>query len=104
MWAAAPPLRFGPTKYGNRAARVDASRLTSRTKAALAHERTVRAYAKWLGQPEQAELRARMSRRLRGRPLACHCSSRGLACHAEVIAVVANAAVPTSVLLCEECA
>ena len=95
---------FGPTKYGNRVAPVDASRLTSRAKAALAHERAVRAYALWLGQPERAELRARMSRRLRGRPLACHCSGRGLACHAEVIAVVANAAVPTSVLLCEGCA
>ena len=95
---------FGSTRYGNRAARVRSSRLTVRAKEVLAHERAVQEYAKWLGQPAQAELRARMSRRLRGRPLACHCSSRGVACHAEVIAVVANAAVTASALLCGECA
>ena len=95
--------RFGPTIYGNRAYRVAHSAGMSRVRLRAEHERAVRAYAIWLGQPEQRALRARMHRRLRGRPLVCHCSARGMACHAEVIAAVANAWPSEAVLRCYEC-
>ena len=91
--------RFGPTVYGNRAFRMPrGAHHLSRMRAMAMHEEAVLAYAAWLSLPAQSELRARMSARLRGKPLACHCASRGLACHAEVIAVVANSGAPLSVL------
>ena len=60
----------------------------------------VRRYALWLSEdaPEQRSLRERMRSRLRGRRLVCHCAGKGLPCHAEVIAVVANACVSCEVL------
>lgn len=48
---------------------------------------TVEAYRKWL--LEQPELVARARRELRGKILACWCAP--LACHADVLAEVANA-------------
>ena len=91
--------RFGPTLYGNRAFRMPGDgQPLSRLRVMALHEKAVLSYAVWLSLPAQSELRARMSARLRGRPLACHCASRGLACHAEVIAVVANSGAPLSVL------
>ena len=59
---------------------------------ALARKEAVRGYALWLSEdePEQRSLREHMRSRLRGRRLLCHCASKGLPCHAEVIAVVAN--------------
>ena len=96
--------RFGPTTYGNRAYTIAPSSGMSRTRLRNEHERAVRAYAVWIGQPAQRAFRARIRSRLKGRPLACHCSERGLSCHAEIIAVVANAWPPESVLQCAECA
>ena len=60
----------------------------------------VRRYALWLSEdaPEQRSLRERMRSRLRGRRLVCHCAGKGLPCHTEVIAVVANGCVSCEVL------
>ena len=46
--------RFGPTTYGNRAYMIPRSAGMSRTRLRNEHERAVRTYAVWLGQPECA--------------------------------------------------
>ena len=68
---------------------------------AAEHERCTLAYAAWLGSPERASLRQEMRHRLRARPLACHC--RGLPCHAEIVALVANTSGEFDDLLAREC-
>ena len=89
----------GLTIYGNRAAGVTL-KCADRRRMVLAHEEAVRGYALWLSkdEPEQRSLREHMRSRLRGRRLVCHCAGQGLPCHAEVIAVVANACVSCEVL------
>ena len=46
-------------------------------------------YREWLAAPEQAELRDRVRRELRGHDLACWCAPH--ACHADVLLALANA-------------
>ena len=47
-------------------------------------------YAEWVLREAQRPLRERMRRELCGKRLACHCIGRGLACHGEVVAAIAN--------------
>ena len=51
---------------------------------------------------ERLGFRRKVRTLLVGKRLACHCAARGLPCHAEVLAVVANACVPSS-MLCGLC-
>ena len=92
--------RFGRATFGNHAARTN--RDLRGTRQRDDHERCVRAYARWLGAPERSGLRRKVRAVLAGKRLACHCAARGLPCHAEVLAVVANACVPSS-MLCGLC-
>ena len=85
--------RYGQTSDGNRTAKV--SKSGTRMARLRAHERAVRLFAAWLAADAQRDYRASVVRRLRGRRLACHCSSgaadpSGLPCHAEVLAALAN--------------
>lgn len=57
---------------------------------AAAHAEAVGAFRDWITLPEQAGLRERARRELRGRDLACWCAS-DLPCHAEVLLEIANA-------------
>ena len=66
------------------------------------HDRCVAAFATYLAQPARAELRRRVQRELRGRRLLCHCHA-GLACHAEVLAALANDPRATEAALCALC-
>ena len=90
---------FGPATYGNWVAPVT-QQVISRAGRAAAHEASVREYAAWLAGDgaKQVWLRMRMRSRLRGKLLVCHCARRGLPCHAEIIAVVANTDVELTVL------
>ena len=80
--------RRGDARYGNRAAKVQ--RGLSGAELGAAHEAAVSAYAHSLLGPGGEGRLEEVRQRLRGRRLACHCSGRGLACHGEVIAAVAN--------------
>lgn len=50
--------------------------------------RVIERYRLWLAQPEQAELRDRVRRELRGRDLTCWCAP--LPCHADTLLELAN--------------
>jgi hypothetical protein len=89
----------GLTRYGNWATVVDRK---ARNKS-VEHERCVRAYAVWLYQDEQADLRAQIRMRLVGKRLACHCPAK-LACHAEILAVCANEPSAFLAAMCASCA
>jgi hypothetical protein len=56
---------------------------------AEAHEAVVELYRRWLLDPDQAELLARIRRELRGRDVACSCPA-DLACHGDVMLELAN--------------
>ena len=86
------------TAFGNHAPRGKTDPKLRGARRVVDHERAVREYARWLAEPAQAGLRRRISRGLRGRTLVCHCSGKGLPCHAEVVAAVANECVPCSTL------
>jgi hypothetical protein len=55
-----------------------------------AHRRVVELHRRWIGEPEQAGVRALARERLRGRDLACICPP-GQSCHADVLLEIANA-------------
>ena len=52
--------------------------------------------------PRSRRLRSPATHLLVGKRLACHCAAQSLPCHAEVLAVVANECVPSS-MLCGLC-
>ena len=90
----------GVYDYVGRCADLVTMQAIGREGRAAAHEASVREYAAWLARDgaKQAWLRVRMRARLRGKLLVCHCARRGLPCHAEIIAVVANTDVELTVL------
>ena len=69
----------------------------ARRMSAAEHERRVRAYARWIAQPEQTGLFKRVRRELRGKYLVCHCGLFG--CHAEILAVIANTCIACETIL-----
>ena len=53
----------------------------------------IRLHARWLREPEQAELVKKIKKELHGKVLACHCSSNEIArgmCHAVTLARIAD--------------
>ena len=73
--------RAGDGRWGNRVT-------CPARRACGSYERAVIGYGEWLlsDAAQMAEVRTRLA----GRMLGCHCRQRGLPCHAEVLAAVAN--------------
>ena len=69
---------------------------------ATEHERCVREYATYLFAEDKVNLRMTVRLELRGRRLACHCAARGLPCHAEVLAALANCTPGEATKMAEE--
>ena len=91
---------YGKTTFGNWAARV--VRTKSPTDLAAEHERCVCEYATYLFAEEKVNLRMTVRLELKGRRLACHCAARGLPCHAEVLAALANCTPGEATKMAEE--
>ena len=79
--------------FGNKEhVRLSAKEQQDATHTALQGEwqRCVDAYTQYIFSPDYSDLRDRIRGELQGRVLVCHCKSRGLPCHASIIAVIAN--------------
>ena len=90
----------GKVTFGNWATKV--VRTKTPTDLAAEHERCVGAYAAYLFAEEQVNLRIAVRLELQGRRLACHCAGRGLPCHAEVLAALANCTPGVATKMAEE--
>lgn len=74
-----------PTKWGNPFSHLPR---TAAKHVVKSRAEAVRAYNKWIHQPEQSQLRADMRRELKGKDLICWCAP--YACHADIILLLAN--------------
>lgn len=77
-----------PSKWGNPFGR-DSLMAGGPDAIADARHTAAAQHREWLGQPDQAELRAAIGNELAGKDLACWCPL-GQSCHADVLLEIAN--------------
>ena len=80
------------TPFGNPFSHLHTECTTARWHTVSRYE-AIRQHARWIREPEQAELLARVRRELAGKVLACHCGTKDIQrgmCHAVTLAKIAD--------------
>lgn len=78
-----------PSKWGNPFSHLENSRAEFRV---ATREEAIEKFRVWINAPEQAQLKEAAQQELRGKILACWCAPK--ACHADVLAEIANGEEP----------